>query len=609
MNKIGLVHDGPRFTANGTVAILRRPRFAGRNDVVKAGSFLKRFFQFYSVIGIIAILSQSLPVFAIDTAQFPEPPELYAEAAILMDADTGQVLYGKAQQKRMYPASLTKIMTCLLAMENGKYDNIVTVRKEAIQNVAGTTHIALSEGEQLTLEQLLYAMMLESANDAASAIGIHLSGSIQMFRDQMNERAAALGAEGTHFLNANGLPEDNHYSTAYDLALITKEALKHPEFRDFAGTHQYEIPATNNNDKRVVTHKNYMFVLNDTYEGAFAGKTGWTEEAGKCLMTVAERNGITLICIVLKSGGVVDAEFKDSTALFDYGFDHFRRIKAPWSRFPSQQITYTNGAGEELEGRLYPAFDITEDIPILLAEGVEDDDLIPTTFLPQPLTEENLSRIQFELRLPEVAGEVQDRLVGVYPVEVRPLDIQTEIGVKEPERKPFPWKVLGIVLLSIFVVLLILALAAFALAGKLTRVYYRSFFNVRHPQTSPKSEDFYFLSHMELTKQDWEDLRKQYKKQIRIFGASIEDLKVLLEAYQETHQKKQKKKNNKIPQTIQLKEEEPEERIPEPFKEPVKPAEENYFFEDEDDFPVVLPRKRPQSPARLPNRARRPFDD
>ena len=114
---------------------------------------------------------------------------------------------------------------------------------------------------------------------------------------------------------------------------------------------------------------------------------------------------------------------------------------------------------------------------------------------------------------------------------------------------------------------------------------------------------------MQLTKQDWEDLRKQYKKQIRIFGASIEDLKVLLEAYQETHQKKQKKKNNKIPQTIQLKEEEPEERIPEPFKEPVKPAEENYFFEDEDDFPVVLPRKRPEAPARLPNRARRPFDD
>lgn len=552
-------------------------------------------------MALLTVLAASLSVLAIDTANFPKPPQLYAQAAILMDADTGQVLYGKMERQRMYPASLTKIMTCLLAMENGKYNDIVTIREEATAGVANTTHIALTEGEQLTLEQLMYATMLESANDAASAIGIHLSGSIQMFSDIMNQRAVELGATGSHFVNANGLPDDNHYSTAYDLAIITREALKHPEFRKFAGTHQYIIPATNKNAERPVTHKNYMFVLNDTYEGAFAGKTGWTEEAGKCLMTVAERDGVTLICVVLKCSGIADAEFKDSTALFDYGFEHFRRVTVPWSQFPSQQITYAGTDGQERQGRLYPAFDAASDMPVLLADGIEESDLIPSTFLPNPLTEEGLSRVRFELRLPEVAGEVQDRLAGAFPVEVRPLDIQAEIGVEEPVRKPFPWGLAIKIFLILIAVLLALTLFTFWLAGRLARMYYRSYFNTRHPETSPESGDLYLMEHCEPTEQEWDDYRKQYRKQIRLFGASIEDIQTLLAAWKAAQKRRAAKKASARPIHSPK-----EDNVLTPDRKAVgqeKPEE------TEDIVIKVSPKPRVTSKkASRPRRSNRPFD-
>lgn len=556
-------------------------------------------------MALLMAVMTALPVLAIDTAKFPEPPDLYAQAAVLMDADTGQVLYGKAERQRMYPASLTKIMTCLLAMENGKYSDIVTVRDEATQDVLGTTHIALTEGEQLTLEQLMYAVMLESANDAAAAVGIHLAGSIQMFSKLMNDRAAQLGAVDSHFVNASGLPNDNHYSTAYDLALITREALKHPEFRKFAGTHQYTIPATNKNESRVVTHRNYMFVLNDTYEGAFAGKTGWTEEAGTCLMTVAERDGVTLICVVLKCAGAADAEFTDSTALFDYGFNNFRQVRIPWSRFPSQQVAYTGSDGQEYQGRLYPAFDTTQDMQVLLASGVDESDIIPTTFLPEPLTEADLSRIRFELKLPEVAGEVQDRLAGAYPVEVRPLDITAEIGVEDPAPRPFPWLLLGKILLIVTGALLAAGLVCFWLAGRLARMYYRSYFNTFHRETSPESADLYRMEHFEPTELDWEEFRRQYQKQFRLFGASVEDIWTLLDAYRAARMRKagdsgragKPKAAGKRPRKnppVQPKAAEPAQ----PEKTPDKPVV------------VVIPQRssRPPSKNSRPRRSNRPFD-
>ena len=220
-----------------------------------------------------------------------QPPTLYAEAAILVDADTGQVIYQKNPDKRMYPASITKIMTCLLAMEEARPDDVVTMTDEAVFAVPrDTTHIALTGGEQLTVEQLEYAMMVESANDAANGLAVHLGGSLEAFARRMNSRAAELGLKNTNFVNANGLPNTAHYTSARDMAVITREACRHPEFRTLAGTTHYEIPPTNKQaETRRLNNRNYMFTLNDTYPGAFAGKVGWTEEAGYTMVETVTR--------------------------------------------------------------------------------------------------------------------------------------------------------------------------------------------------------------------------------------------------------------------------------------------------------------------------------
>lgn len=329
-------------------------------------------------------------------------PQLYSGAAVLMDADTGQVLYGKNMTTKMYPASITKMMTLLLAMERGNPADEVTMTDEGVFTVPrGTTHIALTPGETLTLEQLEYAMMVESANDAANGIAIHLSGTIEQFAHEMTKRAAELGAENTNFTNANGLPDDRHYTCAYDMGLITREAMTRPEFSQLAGTRYYEIPPTNKqSETRRMNNRQYMFCLNDTYPGAYAGKTGWTEDAGHTLITVAERGGVKLICVVLKAVGAVDAEFKDSTALLDYGFDNFKRINVPGSIVQEQEISLTDAQGEQISMLLR----MDEDMPVLVPKDMETDALEIRVNVPEQPDATSIQQASVEIAVPESAG-------------------------------------------------------------------------------------------------------------------------------------------------------------------------------------------------------------
>lgn len=364
---------------------------------------------------LLAALTLSLlfpaQVFADQTKELADPPELYAESAILVDADTGQILLEKNMNKKMYPASITKIMTCLLAMERAKPGDVVTVTDEVVAEVPrDTTHIALTGGEQLTVEQLEYAMMVESANDAASVLAAHISGSTQAFAMLMNDRAKELGAKDTHFSNANGLPDPSHYTSAYDMALITRAAMQHPEFRSLAGATSYEIPPTNKqSETRRLNNRNYMFTLNDTYPGAFAGKTGWTEEAGHTLVTLAERDGVTLICIVMHSDGVVDAQYIDSTAILDYGFDNFTRAVVPKDRVEPQIVTLTDADGAQQEARLTR----TEDMPVLLPSGVTVDDLTVKLSIPDTPSADQPGEVQ--LYFPETARTAY-RAAGAFPL-------------------------------------------------------------------------------------------------------------------------------------------------------------------------------------------------
>ena len=296
----------------------------------------------------MAVLSPWTAVHAEDYT-YPPPPDIASEAAILMEAETGQVLYGKSERKRMEPASLTKIMTCLLAAElwDGSEEPI-TITQEMLYGIdEESSTMDLVPEESLPMPDLLCGLMLPSANDAANAIAVTLGGSIDGFVDDMNARAAELGLTGTHFENPHGLPSDNHYSTAYDLAALTREAVQNETFMRFAGAAEHDIPATPLSEERHMDHTNRTLCPDHEwyYSDAIAGKTGWTRRAGHCLMTAARRDGMTLICVVMRAGSQ-ENEYKATTALLDYGFEQFKRASIDCTPYDNTQITLQGEKGE-----------------------------------------------------------------------------------------------------------------------------------------------------------------------------------------------------------------------------------------------------------------------
>ena len=234
-----------------------------------------------------------------------------ANAHLLMEADSGAVLAQKNADERLPMASTTKIMTAYVAIRSLPLDTRVTVTEEAV-GVEGSS-VYLIKGEVLTLEELLYAMLLESANDAAAAIAVAVSGSVAAFADKMNQQAAALGLTNTHFVNPHGLDDEQHYTTAYELAVITRAALSDPVFRTIVSTRQKVIPLHGDEGVRLLLNHNKLLRL---YDGCIGVKTGFTKHTGRCLVSAAERDGVTLIAVTL---GCPD-DWHDHASLLDYGF-------------------------------------------------------------------------------------------------------------------------------------------------------------------------------------------------------------------------------------------------------------------------------------------------
>lgn len=279
-----------------------------------------RFFNLSVIIILIVVLSTA--IFAQS-----EIPVINSDAAVLIDANTGQVLFEKNMNKKEYPASITKVMTGMLALENCSLDEIITMTREAVFSVErDSSHIALDVGEQIPMRYALYALAIKSANDAANGIGVHISGSLEAFADLMNKRAKELGALNTHFVTANGLHNQEHYTTAYDMALIMKEAIKTPKFLEFFNQKSYEIPPTNMQEKiRILHNKNSLLTGRLRYEGLIASKTGWTTEAKHTLVTAAKRGERVLIVVTLNSSDSQD-KYNETMKLFDYGFNEFKEI-------------------------------------------------------------------------------------------------------------------------------------------------------------------------------------------------------------------------------------------------------------------------------------------
>lgn len=261
---------------------------------------------------------------------WPAGPDITSDTGILMDADTGVVLYNKGADEQRYPASITKIMTLLVAVENSTMDEKVTFTETGVRNVtADSSNIGTQVGEVLTMEDCLYALIIQSANDVAAQIAEHVGGTEQAFIDMMNQRAQEIGCTNTHFANSSGLPDDNHYSSARDMALIFREGLKNDTFRKVIGTPDYIIQPTNMNSQQRILHTHHPMFAPESgfyYEGCIGGKTGTTVAAGHTLVTGATRNNTTYIAVTMR-GAELSNSCMDTTAMFNYAFENFTKTE------------------------------------------------------------------------------------------------------------------------------------------------------------------------------------------------------------------------------------------------------------------------------------------
>ena len=286
---------------------------------------------FFTVISAVAAVPQQVKAEQV----WPEGPSIVSPSAIVMEVNTGTILYEKNSHQELYPASITKIMTTLLAIENCSLDEVVTFSADAVfKNEGDTSHIARDLGEQMTLEQCLYAVMLESANECAYAVAEHvgaaLGGDYRTFIDLMNKRAKELGCLNTHFNNCNGLPDEQHWTSAYDMALISQAAYQNETFRTITGTKSYTLPVTNKCESEYPMHNHHkmLYPYRGTYKYLYdyctGGKTGYTDAARSTLVTFAEKDGITLVAVVMNTEA--PNQFSDTITLMDYYLNNFQAL-------------------------------------------------------------------------------------------------------------------------------------------------------------------------------------------------------------------------------------------------------------------------------------------
>ena len=252
---------------------------------------------------------------------FPTPchssPSVSAEAAIVIESSTGRVIYNKNAHRRLPMASTTKIMTAICAIENTKPDTLITVNDAAV-GIEGSS-VYLAKNEKITIIDLVYAMMLNSGNDAATALAYEVSGSVESFADLMNKTAQSIGAKDTHFTNPSGLYEEDHYTTASDLALISAYALENPLFASIVSTREKTITNGEKDYPRKLRNHNRLL---SSYDGCIGVKTGYTKKCGRCLVSSAFRDGVKLICVTLNAPN----DWQDHTSLLDYGFSRCKSI-------------------------------------------------------------------------------------------------------------------------------------------------------------------------------------------------------------------------------------------------------------------------------------------
>lgn len=321
-----------------------------------------------------AFAAERIPDTGGTAAYLPEAladaPSVQAGAAVLMDVRTGTVLYAKNENEQLYPASITKVLTALLTLEQCELDESVSFSAEAVYGVEkGSSTAGINVGAELTVEETLYAMLLVSANEAASALAEHISGSVEEFAALMTQQAKELGCTGSQFRNANGLPDEEHYTTAHDMALIMREALHYEAFRTIVGAKTYTIPDRDGlySEIELWNHFKMLYSTHEYYyEYAKGGKTGYTTVANSTLISFAEKDGVELLCVILNDTGSGN-HYHDTEALYEWGFEQVA-YSTPLDGYDiTAELTQ-----EQLDAYRALGCTYTEDYTLLVPAGTED---------------------------------------------------------------------------------------------------------------------------------------------------------------------------------------------------------------------------------------------
>lgn len=345
--------------------------------------------------------------------QFADVDDIFKDephAAMLIEMDSDTVLYALDIHEQNYPASLTKIMTCYLALKHGNLSDVLTVSAEALQNLheAGST-ADLLEGEEMTLENMLYCTMVASANEACNVIAEYIAGSVEAFVELMNQTATQLGCIGTHFVNPHGLHDPDHYTTAYDMSLIVREALKDENFRKITSTATYTVPATNLSEERKLTSTNMLMVdsasNNYLYSKASGVKTGFTTPAQCCLVSTADDGNMKLLSVMLgapikedENGNWVRRSFPETINLFEYGFEHYSISTVMSTLYPIAEMEVTQS-----ENTRTVALAPTQEVRTLMDAEYHPDDIVL-----------DISLNSTTVEAPVEAGQVLGRVVVSY---------------------------------------------------------------------------------------------------------------------------------------------------------------------------------------------------
>ena len=402
---------------------------------------------------------------------WPDAPETLSPSVILMEESTGTILYEKNSDEAHYPASITKIMTTLLALENGNLSDMVTFSDDAINNKEGSG-IARDYGEQMTLEQCLYGVMLESANECAYAVAEHVGGTVENFVDMMNAKAKELGCTNTHFANPHGLQDENHYTTAHDMALIAQAAYQNETFRIIIGTKMYTIPPTNKHAEETVLRNHHDMLC--TYHNAnrkylypycVGGKTGYTATANSTLVTYAEKDGMTLICVVMNTQS--PNQFIDTVNLFDYAFDNFQVLNvAENDTNYSAETTVDNGNLNNIE----PFVELDKDAVIVLPKTAEFSD--------------TSSSVEYNDSDPEIAGSITytyaGRNVGKADIKTTGVVVEGYAFDNESTEEEEQEVVSTVQVRPIVVVLLIVAVILLGVLLFFLKRFYDNYYIIKH---------------------------------------------------------------------------------------------------------------------------------